>query len=381
MEILQNRLTEMSTKMETFQRQLYVESSEINGRFADRVVANVKEYVVSSVNQAFEERLPTIWEVFLAKAKDPNALVAPNSILVNKEIKKLRKRLNKLEQKWKEETAFRESRQRQKVETQQIEPASNQEQQLQQPAKRQRQRRQVEEEQIEPASNQEQQLQQPAKRQRQRRQVEEEQIEPASNQEQQLQQPAKRKRQRQQVEEEQIEPESSQEQQLRQLQQPAKQKRQRQQVEEEQIEAASNQEQQLRQLQQPAKLKHQFRNVEEKQIEAASAPAPDHAPASAGVKFDRQRQRLSKSQQFSDSCASAGKLVTDALAETKKTTSAPAPPPAATPAPATASPVQAKEPFCRTCRVKLGLGHCAKCIHHKDNPPPMGKRRRIPKNV
>jgi DNA repair exonuclease SbcCD ATPase subunit len=353
MEILQNRLTEMSTKMETFQRQLYVESSEINGRFADRVVANVKEYVVSSVNQAFEERLPTIWEVFLAKAKDPNALVAPNSILVNKEIKKLRKRLNKLEQKWKEETAFRESRQRQKVETQQIEPASNQEQQLQQPAKRQRQRRQVEEEQIEPASNQEQQLQQPAKR----------------------------KRQRQQVEEEQIEPESSQEQQLRQLQQPAKQKRQRQQVEEEQIEAASNQEQQLRQLQQPAKLKHQFRNVEEKQIEAASAPAPDHAPASAGVKFDRQRQRLSKSQQFSDSCASAGKLVTDALAETKKTTSAPAPPPAATPAPATASPVQAKEPFCRTCRVKLGLGHCAKCIHHKDNPPPMGKRRRIPKNV
>jgi hypothetical protein len=36
------------------------------------------------------------------------------------------------------------------------------------------------------------------------------------------------------------------------------------------------------------------------------------------------------------------------------------------------------ESFCRTCEVKLGLGHCPQCVHHKDYPPQMGKRKRRP---
>ncbi len=115
----------------------------------------------------------------------------------------------------------------------------------------------------------------------------------------------------------------------------------------------------------------------------ASAPAP--APASA-VDGQHQRGLRESDEIFSDSCKYVGQLIYDAISEA---TSSPAKkpsvkrlgifPPAATPAPATAAPdKRQKEASCRTCHVKLGLGHCVKCVDHKDNPPPLlGKRRRV----
>jgi DNA polymerase III gamma/tau subunit len=360
MEILENRLTDMSTKMETFQRQLYLESSEINARFTDKVVANVKEYVASCVNEAFEERLPSICDVFMAKAKDPNALVAPNPILVNKEMKKIQKRLKKLEQKWKEVTANRESR---------IAKRQHQQQQRQ---LAKRQRRQVEEERlIEAVSSQEQQRQQPAKLKRQRRNV-------APSQQQQQQQHQQQDQQQDQQEEEE------------QQQQDQQQQQQEEEEEEEQ-------------QQQPVAIKNHKKkrgscasagqlitDALAETTKTTSAPAPPPAatppPATAAPVQDKEPYcRKCRVKLGVGHCAKCidhkdnPPLITDALAETKKTSSAPAPPPAATPPPATAAPVQDKEPYCRKCRVKLGVGHCAKCIDHKDNPPLLGKRHRIAK--
>jgi hypothetical protein len=98
MEILENRLKEMSTKMETFQRQLFLETSQANARFTEQMIVNVKDYINSNIDVALKERMPSICDVFF-KSRDPDFPVAPNTIRVQKQMKKLRRQMQQLQKK------------------------------------------------------------------------------------------------------------------------------------------------------------------------------------------------------------------------------------------------------------------------------------------
>jgi hypothetical protein len=66
--------------------------------------------------------------------------------------------------------------------------------------------------------------------------------------------------------------------------------------------------------------------------------------------------------------------------EDESKTKMPPPPPAASQAPSNALQNQDKSKshplICRTCSVKLGLGHCSACKHHAEYPPPLARNMR-----